>query len=127
MVVAAYRKHESLHFVAAALGTSPEAVRAALDQAGEPHSRHVPLPDFAAGQHQVLARYRAAPPMPPAPADLLTESQAARVPGAPPGIVRAAGRTGQPGPARTPGGQRRYPRRPVTAFGQRLGAEARDD
>jgi hypothetical protein len=43
-VVAAYRKHQSVAFVAAALGASREAVRIALDQADEPHSRHIPLP-----------------------------------------------------------------------------------
>jgi hypothetical protein len=126
VVVAAYRKHQSVPFVAAALGTSRENVRALLDQAGEPHSRHVPLPGFATGQHRALAPYRAAPPVPPAPADLLTPSQAGRVLGVPPQMVRAAARTGQLDPARTPGGQRRYPRRQVTAFGQRRGAEARD-
>jgi hypothetical protein len=127
VVVAAYRKHQSVEYVAAALGTSRESVRAALDQAGEPHSRHVPLPDFAAGQHEVLVRYRAAPPVPPAPADLLTEGQAARVLGVPPAMVRVGGRAGQLELGRTPGGQRRYPRRQVTAFGQRLRAEERDD
>ena len=98
VVVAAYRRHQSIPSVAIMLGTSRDAVQAVLDQAGVPHGRPASLPDFAARQHQILACYRAAPPVPPAPSDLLTGGQAARLPGVAPAVVRAAGRTGPPDP-----------------------------
>ena len=104
VVVAAYRRHQSIPSVAIMLGTSRDAVQAVLDQAGVPHGRPASLPDFAARQHQILACYRAAPPVPPAPADLLTGGQAARLPGVAPAVVRAG--LGRPIP---PSAKRRQP------------------
>jgi hypothetical protein len=41
-VVAAYRKHRSLRYVAKVMRTSQQNVAAILDAHGEPHSTHTP-------------------------------------------------------------------------------------
>lgn len=70
-VIHAYRKHQSVKYVALAMHTSAERVQAIVDKHGEPHGVHTPPPDIGTGHRPVLARFRQLPPVEPSPADLL--------------------------------------------------------
>ena len=70
-VIRAYRKHQSINYVARVMHTSAERVQAILDGHGEPHGVHTPPPDIGTGQRPVLAQYLQRPPVAPSPADLL--------------------------------------------------------
>ena len=125
-VIRAYRKHQSINYVALVMHTSAEGVLAILDDHGEPHGGHTPPPDIGTGQRPVLAKYLQRPPVEPSPADLLWPSQAARMLGVNADFLKAAAEAGQIRETRSPGGLRQYTRRDLLEFGRRLGVIATD-
>ena len=120
-VIRAYRKHQSIPYVARVMHTSADKVQAILEAHGEPHGIHTPPPHIGTGHRPVLARYRQRPPVPPSPADLLLPSQAARMLGVTADFLKAAGQAGQLRETRSPGGLRQYTRRDLMEFGRHLG------
>ena len=120
-VIGAYRKHQSITYVARVMHTSADKVQAILEAHGEPHGIHTPPPHIGTGQRPVLARYRQRPPVPPSPADLLLPSQAARMLGVDERYLKAAAKAGQIHETRSPGGLRQYTRRDLAESGRRLG------
>jgi hypothetical protein len=106
-VVAAYQRHQSVSYVASALGTDDKKVREILSAHGAETARP-PRP--------LLSMEYANP----APADRITGAQAARLLGTSRAFIDKAAAAGQIGEERDDDGRRRFIRGDIEALRQRL-------